>query len=87
MKQTHTGLAIRIPSCAFVNNLGILCDALQELSKLSLKLQKEIVPSFQPAGQFREIRVFESMSDRPGRYTEVSQWSIEADSFHRVTLN
>lgn len=39
-KQTYNGLALRLSSRAFVNNLGMMCDALQELSELSLELQK-----------------------------------------------
>lgn len=39
-KQSYSGLAMRISSHAFVNNLGIMCDALQELSELSVELQK-----------------------------------------------
>lgn len=33
-KQTYNGLDKRISSHAFVNNLGIMCNALQELSEL-----------------------------------------------------
>lgn len=87
-KQTYSGLAMRISSHAFVNNLGIMCDALQELYELSLELQKrESTVISAHRAICREVRVFEAMSERPGRYTELSQHGIEENSFQGVTLN
>ena len=87
-KQTYSGLAMRISSHAFVNNLGIMCDALQELSELSVELQKLDITIISAHKTIcREIRVLEAMSDRPGRYTELSQRGIGENSFHGITLN
>ena len=87
-KQTYSGLAMRISSHAFVNNLGIMCDALQELSELSVELQKRDITIISAHKTIcREIRVLEAMSDRPGRYTELSQRGIGENSFHGITLN
>lgn len=87
-KQTYSGLAMRISSHAFVNNLGIMFDALQELSELSLELQKRdstIIAAHRTI--CRQIQVFEAMSERPGRYTQLSQRGVEESSFQGVTLN
>ena len=57
-KQTYSGLAMRISSHAFVNNLGIMCDALQELSELSVKLQNRDITIISAHKTIcREIRV------------------------------
>jgi hypothetical protein len=86
-KQTYSGLAMRISSHAFVNNLGIMCDALQELSELSVELQKRDITIISAHKTIcREIRVLEAMSDRPGRYTELSLRGIGENS-HGITLN
>lgn len=87
-RRTYSGLAMRLSSHAFVNNLGIMCDALQELSELSVELQKRDVTIISAHKTIsREIRVFEAMSERPGRYTELSQRGIVENSFQGVTLN
>ncbi|XP_037540253.1 E3 SUMO-protein ligase KIAA1586-like [Nematolebias whitei] len=86
-KQTYNGLALRISSCAFVNNLGMMCDALQELSELSLELQKKdatIISSHKAI--CRAVRVFDEMAERPGRFSEVSKRGIESKSFLSVPL-
>lgn len=53
-KQIYSGLAMHISLHVFVNNLGIMCDALQELSKLSVKLQKRDITIIQHKRQFVE---------------------------------
>uniref|UniRef100_A0A8C9X006 HAT C-terminal dimerisation domain-containing protein n=1 Tax=Sander lucioperca TaxID=283035 RepID=A0A8C9X006_SANLU len=71
---TYNGLAKRLSSHAFVCNLGFMYDALQELSELSLELQKRecnIIMAHKAI--CRQIRVFEAMSERPGRYSLLSQ--------------
>lgn len=87
-KQTYNGLAKRLSSYAFVNNLGIMCDALQELSELSLEIQKResSIISVHKA-ICRQIRVFEAIAERPGRYTELGQRGIDANSFQNVSLH
>lgn len=39
-RQSYAGLAKRLSFHAFVSNLGVMCNALQELSELSIELQK-----------------------------------------------
>ncbi|MGH0132821.1 UNVERIFIED_CONTAM: hypothetical protein FKN15_050685 [Acipenser sinensis] len=87
-RQSYSGLAMRISLHVFVNNLGLVCDALQELSELSLELQKRdctIITAHRAV--FREARVFSAMSEQPGRHTQLSQRGIQEDSFQGVKLN
>lgn len=81
----HIGLAKRLSSCAFVNNLGLMHDALQELS---LELQKRDCTIIMAHKAIcRQIRVFEAMSQRPGRYSQVTKRGIEENSFQGVPLH
>ena len=65
-RETYNGLAKRLSSHSFVTNLGLMYDALQELSELSLELQKRecnIMMSHKAIS--RQIRVFEARSTQP----------------------
>ena len=73
-RESYNGLAKRLSSHAFVSNLGLMYDALQELSELSLDLQKrECNIIMAHKGICRQIRVFEAISERPGRHSLLSQ--------------
>ncbi|XP_060767543.1 E3 SUMO-protein ligase KIAA1586-like [Neoarius graeffei] len=87
-QESYNGLAKRLTSHPFVNNLGVMYDALQELSELSLELQKRdcnIIMSYKAI--CRQIRVFEAMSERPGRHSLLSQSGIDDNSFLGVPLH
>lgn len=85
--QSYSVLAMLISSHAFVDNLGLVCDALQKLSELSLKLQrKECAIITANRADFREARVFSAMAEQPGQHTQVSQREIQ-HSFQGVKLN
>ncbi|KAK0134200.1 E3 SUMO-protein ligase KIAA1586 [Merluccius polli] len=87
-RESYNRLAKRLSSHAFVTNLGLMYDALQELSELSLELQKQecnIMMSHKAIS--RQIRVFEAMSTRPGRHSQQSQSGVEEDSFFGVPLH
>ena len=68
-------------------NLGIMCDALTELSELSLHLQKRdmTLPDANSAIE-RKIRVLESMCSLPGEYTKGSSQAISQQKFQSITL-
>ncbi|KAK7162494.1 hypothetical protein R3I93_006722 [Phoxinus phoxinus] len=87
-RESYNGMAKRLSSHAFVYNLGLMYDALQELSELSLELQKQqcnIIMAHKAI--CRQIRVFEAMSERLGRYSLLSQRRVEENSFQGVPLH
>lgn len=88
-RESYNGLAKRLSSYAFVNNLRLMYDALQELSELSIKLQKRdctIIIAHKAICQ--EARVFEAMLERRNRsrHSQLSQSGIEENSFQGVPL-
>ncbi|KAL1249596.1 hypothetical protein QQF64_020601 [Cirrhinus molitorella] len=84
----YSGLAKRLSSYSFVQNLGLMYDALQELSELSLELQKQdctIIAAHRAI--CREARVFEAMSVRPGCHSQISQNAVNDSIFQGVPLH
>ncbi len=62
-RESYNGLVKRLSSYAFINNLGLMHDALQELSELSLELQKRDCTIIMAHKAIcRQIRVLEAMS-------------------------
>ena len=49
-RSTYTGLIERLSSREFVQNLAMMYDALEELSELSLEVQKEVSHFRLPTG-------------------------------------
>ncbi len=87
-RESYNGLVKRLSSYAFVNNLGLMHDALQELSELSLELQKRDCTIIMAHKAIcRQIRVFEAMSQWPGRYSQVTKREIAENSFQGVPLH
>lgn len=74
-------------SIEFLKNLGVVYDALVELSDLSLLLQrrKMTIPKADKRIQ-RTIRVMESLINSPGQYTEEAVCAAERKSFKDVKL-
>lgn len=66
-RAMYSGLAERLSSHAFVYNLALMFDALQELAELSLEFQKKelTLPSAHKAIG-RQILVFDAMCDKSG---------------------
>ncbi|XP_031349437.1 E3 SUMO-protein ligase KIAA1586-like [Photinus pyralis] len=85
---TYSGLKDRLTETGFVYNLGLLYDALSELSYLSLELQKrnKTLPEAH-ALITRQIRVVESMIDNPGIYLKQVETSINVLEFRHVKLH
>ena len=83
----YKGLNVRLTSKAFLHNLGIMFDALTELSDLSWQLQKRDM-TFARAHRLidRHIRVIESMADSPGPMLMEADEVIQSNSFMGVTL-
>lgn len=60
----------------------MMCDALQELSELSLEFQKrDTTIILAHKAICRAIRVLEAMLERAGRYSELSRRRTESNSF------
>jgi hypothetical protein len=57
----------------FVLNLGLMCDALQELSELSLQLQKRNINLYSANNKIKRLaQVFEERRISPGQYYKIS---------------
>ena len=67
-KATYSGLAKQLATKEFVKNLALMFDALDELSQLSLELQKRDITVLAAHSCIsRQVRVLDAMSDKPGR--------------------
>ena len=89
-RSTYSGMEKRLTSFAFVNNLGIMYDALQELSELSLELQKRDCTIIKGHKSIcAQIRVFEALATRPGEdsHSQLTKTAIENKSFQGVKLH
>ncbi|XP_078504031.1 E3 SUMO-protein ligase KIAA1586-like [Lissotriton helveticus] len=87
-RNMYTGLGRRLSSIQFVANLGLMYDALQELSELSLELQKRdstIIDSHRAI--CRQIAVFEAMVDRQGNHFSLCKKAMEENIFQGVVLH
>ncbi|KAJ1099489.1 hypothetical protein NDU88_004590 [Pleurodeles waltl] len=87
-RNMYTGLGRRLASIQFVANLGLMYDALQELSELSLELQKcdsTIIDAHRAI--CRQIAVFEAMVDRQGNHFSQCKKAIEQNIFQGVVLH
>uniref|UniRef100_A0A3Q2PD66 HAT C-terminal dimerisation domain-containing protein n=1 Tax=Fundulus heteroclitus TaxID=8078 RepID=A0A3Q2PD66_FUNHE len=77
-RQTYRGLARRLQSKEFLSDLGLMYDALSELSNLSQQLQAQSVTLLKAEQLLkRTIRVLRSFKDSPG---EKSVEAIEAQA-------
>jgi hypothetical protein len=87
-RASYKGLLLRLTTNEFVLDMAAMLDALQELSELSLELQKRnstIVDSDRAIR--RQIKVFEAMIDNCGRYLSEAQGAITQGFFRGVQLH
>lgn len=87
-RAKYKGLHDVLTSVSFVFNLGVMYDALTELSDLSRMLQKRdmTLPEAEKL-LVRETRVFESMVSSPGPYMEAVLQAQKEKSFKNVALH
>ena len=86
-KAKYTGLLSRLTSKAFVNNLGIMMDALTELANLSRELQqREMTLTRVQKLVDRQICLLESMAESPGTCATEVREAVESNMFHGVEL-
>ncbi|KAL4108076.1 hypothetical protein QTP88_018331 [Uroleucon formosanum] len=86
-KAKYVGLKNTLKSIEFVHNLGILFDALTELSDLSIQLQKRDL-SLMAAHKLieRTISVLESMANKNGEKTKEVNSACEQKEFKGIIL-
>uniref|UniRef100_A0AAQ6ALH6 HAT C-terminal dimerisation domain-containing protein n=1 Tax=Amphiprion ocellaris TaxID=80972 RepID=A0AAQ6ALH6_AMPOC len=87
-RAKYKGLNDILTSVSFVVNLGVMFDALTELSDLSRMLQRRDM-TLDHADRLlaRQIRVFESMIKTPGPHTQTATEANEEKVFKNVTLH
>ncbi|KAJ4944924.1 hypothetical protein JOQ06_013463 [Pogonophryne albipinna] len=86
-RAKYKGLDDVLTSATFVSNLGLMYDALTELSDLSRQLQKrEMTLPTADRLLTREIRVFESMVTMPGPHMTTVHTALAEKSFKGVAL-
>uniref|UniRef100_A0A3P9DDZ8 HAT C-terminal dimerisation domain-containing protein n=1 Tax=Maylandia zebra TaxID=106582 RepID=A0A3P9DDZ8_9CICH len=87
-RAKYKGLNDVLTTVSFVVNLGIMYDALTELSDLSRMLQRRDMTLDQADRQLdRQIRVFESMVSTPGPYTQTAIEAEKEKIFRNVCLH
>jgi hypothetical protein len=90
-RQTRTkmsGLAKKLASIQFVNDISLMYDILQELSLLSLSLQKKSMTIHQADRLVkRTIRVMESFKDNPGEHVSEVAEAVSQMKFKGVPLS
>ncbi|KAL3875745.1 hypothetical protein ACJMK2_033665 [Sinanodonta woodiana] len=69
-------------------DLGLMCDALQELSELSLDLQERNIDLYKANQKIKAlVQVFEERSQNAGTYYKTATAAAENLSFHGVILH
>lgn len=86
-RQKYSGLNKRLTAVGFVNNVGVMLDALTELGDLSRELQKRDMTLTRAQKLVdRQIRVLESMADNAGPYLKEAKAGIAENSFKGIRL-
>jgi len=76
----------KITSTDFVLDLALMCDALQELSELSLELQDRNVDLYAAKQKIKAlVQVFKERRVRPGPYYEMAAKAVERLQFQGVS--
>ncbi|XP_030046369.1 E3 SUMO-protein ligase KIAA1586-like [Microcaecilia unicolor] len=88
-RSMYDGLQRKITSVEFVLDLGLMCDALQELSELSLDLQERNMDLYRANNKIKSlIQIFEERKQNPGPYyktsiTAASRLIFKGTALHR----
>ena len=86
-RSVFQGLAAKLEDTTFINNLGIMMDALSELSILSQSLQEETMPLPRANKLLHRTReVFKSHKERGGIHWREAQQAVQAREFKGVPL-
>lgn len=86
-KCTYDGLKRKITSTAFLLDLGLMCDALQELSELSLYLQDRDMDLYKANQKIKIlVQVFEERRQNSGPYYKCAVAAVRDLRFRGVLL-
>ncbi|XP_028592483.2 peroxisome biogenesis factor 2 isoform X1 [Podarcis muralis] len=84
----YEGLLRTITSCEFVLDLGLMCDALQVLSELSLDLQERNIDLFTADRKIKNtVQLFEERIENPGPYYNIALQSQKTMKFKGSELH
>ena len=87
-RSSYKGLMLKLTSDQFLLDMGTVLDALQELSELSLELQKRSLNIIESHRALcRQIRVFEAMVESGGTYLKEALKAAEERTFKGVRLH
>jgi len=87
-KSRYEGLQRKITSTEFVLDLALICDALQELSELSLELQDRSIDLYAANQKIKAlVQVFKERPITPGPYYEMAATAVERLQFQGVALH
>jgi hypothetical protein len=87
-RRKYSGLATRLSSQQFVQNLGIMFDALTELAELSLEVQKRsITIPVAHRAICRQVAVFEAMCSKSGPHLQEVDNALQLSTFKGVALH
>jgi len=85
---TYEGLQRKITSTEFVLDLRLMCDALQELSELSLDLQERDMNLYRADQKIKAlVQVFEERQIFPGPYYKIAATAADNNLFRGVSLH
>lgn len=86
-KATFSGLAKNLATSTFVLNLGIMYDALEELSSLSQELQNRQTTLVDAHRLIRlQLQVFESRMVKPGKHASEALEGATVSKFKNVSI-
>ena len=87
-RSKYSGMLSYLTSQNFVLNLSLMCDALQELSTLSLELQSRQITFVQAHKKLKIlISVFLARKDKPGKFAEeAAKETTENSSYKGVAI-
>ncbi|XP_069476319.1 E3 SUMO-protein ligase KIAA1586-like [Ambystoma mexicanum] len=87
-RSKYDGLLKKLTSNSFVKDLGLMCDALQELKDLSLALQSRDITIVDAhrllVGQ---VRRFFAMKESPGEFASTAQSAVDCGHFKGVHIS
>jgi hypothetical protein len=86
-KSIYEGLLKKITTVEFVLDSGLMCGALQELSELSLELQKRNINLYSANNKIKRLtQVFEDRRVYPTQYYKISPTAANCLNFQGVRI-
>ncbi|XP_069490039.1 E3 SUMO-protein ligase KIAA1586-like [Ambystoma mexicanum] len=81
-RSKYEGLLKKLTSYSFIKDLGLMCDALQELKELSQSLQKRDIPVIDAHRLLlRQASIFAEMKEAPGEFASAAKKALEEGQF------